>query len=236
MMRSQTEEFKKYVEHPEDSESSREKVIEFVKTIEYALSPKNGELYNFDDIELVYVEGLVNDTMHAKGCYIGKYEVTQAQWKAIMGNNSSTFKGDNFPVEHVDWYQVQDFLSRLNAKTGRNYRLPTKAEWEFAASGGTVSKKYKFSGSDNIDNVAWYKGNSGRQTHPVGTKHPNELGIYDMSGNVWEWCQDFGTGGYSRVVRGGSWIHEEKYSSVTYSNAYLPNANEEILGFRVVLP
>ena len=151
--------------------------------------------------------------------YIGKYEVTQAQWKAIMGSNPSYFKGDNLPVENVSWDDIQEFIRKLNAQTGKRFRLPTEAEWEYAARGGNKSKGYKYSGSDNVDDVAWYYDNSSRKTHPVGQKSPNELGIYDMTGNVCEWCQDW-YGSYSsssqtnptgpssgsiRVLRGGSW-------------------------------
>ena len=153
------------------------------------------------------------------GYYIGKTEVTQALWKAVMGSNPSEFKGDNRPVESVSWDDCQAFIRKLNALTGQNFRLPTEAEWEFACRGGNNSRGYKYSGSNYIDNVAWHDGNFGDKTHPVATKSPNELGIYDMSGNVWEWCADW-YGDYSsgrqtnpkgpydgsdRVRRGGSW-------------------------------
>ena len=123
--------------------------------------------------------------------YIGKYEVTQAQWKAVMGKNPSHYKGENRPVERVSWYDIQKFIEKLNAKTGKRYRLPTEAEWEYAARGGNQSKGYKYSGSNDIGSVAWYTNNSGDRTHPVGQKQPNELGLYDMTGNVWEWCSDW---------------------------------------------
>ena len=137
-----------------------------------------------------------------------------------MGSNPSNFKGNNLPVENVSWYDCQTFIKRLNSYTGRNFRLPTEAEWEFAARGGNYSRHYKYSGSNKIDDVAWYSENSGHRTHPVGNKQPNELDLYDMSGNVWEWCSDW-YGSYSsysqsnptgpnsgsyRVNRGGSWI------------------------------
>lgn len=157
-----------------------------------------------------------------KSFYISKYEVTIKEWVEVMGENPSIYERDNLPVQGVSWNNVQDFIKKLNKKTGMKYRLPTEAEWEYAARGGNKSKGYKFSGSNNIDDVAWYTGNSGNKTHPVGTKQPNELGIYDMSGNVWEWCSDwYGSGYYSispdtnpqglssgdsRVNRGGSWI------------------------------
>lgn len=151
--------------------------------------------------------------------YIGKTEVTQALWKAVMGNNPSYFKGDKRPVEGVSWYDCQTFFKKLNRLTGKNFRLPTEAEWEFACRGGNNSKGYEYSGSNDLFRVTWNKENSGDQTHPVGTKAPNELGLYDMGGNVWEWCSDWygsytsnpqtnptgPTSGSSRVCRGGSW-------------------------------
>ncbi len=184
--------------------------------------------------------------------YIGKYEVTQKEWENVMGSNPSSFKGANRPVENVSWNDVQEFIKKLNAKTGENYRLPTEAEWEYAARGGNKSRGYEYSGSNSIDEVAWYNGNSNSETHEVGQKQPNELGIYDMSGNVWEWCSDWYDENYyknspsrnpqgvltetNRVFRGGSW----KYNSANgggcspgkrfYSN---PGDWDYYLGFRL---
>ena len=181
--------------------------------------------------------------------YIGKYEVTQAQWKAVMGSNPSCFKGDDLPVENVSWNDVQEFIRKLNALTGRTYRLPTEAEWEYAARGGNKSQGYKYAGSNNIETVAWYYGNSGSKTHPVGGKSPNELGLYDMSGNVFEWCSDW-YGSYSsgsltnpqgpssgsgRVLRGGSWGYYSGSCRVSFRNYDYPGSGGLNLGFRLVL-
>lgn len=154
---------------------------------------------------------------------IGKFPVTQTEWEAVMGRNPCEFKGcDQCPVERVSWNDVQIFLEKLNQLTGKNYRLPTEAEWEFAARGGNKSKGTKFSGSSILDDVAWYTKNSKGKTHPVGQKKANELGIHDMIGNVWEWCADYWHDDYNnapdngrawvnetetgnRVIRGGSW-------------------------------
>ncbi|MGM9712614.1 MAG: bifunctional serine/threonine-protein kinase/formylglycine-generating enzyme family protein [Prevotella sp.] len=181
--------------------------------------------------------------------YIGKYEVTQALWKAVMGSNPSKWKGDNLPVEQVSWDDCQTFLRKLNAMTGKNFRLPTEAEWEYAARGGNRSRGYQYSGSNNLSNVAWYDDNSGSKTHPVGTKAPNELGIYDMSGNVWEWCQDWygnytssaqtnptgSSSGSCRVDRGGSWLSHAWDCRVAYRLDDAPDNGSINLGLRLAL-
>ena len=181
--------------------------------------------------------------------YICKYEVTQALWRAVMGSNPSKFKGDNLPVEQVSWNDCQTFINRLNNYTGRNFRLPTEAEWEFAARGGNYSRHYKYSGSNHIDDVAWYTDNSGNRTHPVGTKQANELGLYDMSGNVWEWCSDWygsyssysqsnptgATSGFGRVERGGNWCGLARYCCSSHRSYYAPGNSFDDLGLRLVL-
>ena len=181
--------------------------------------------------------------------YICKYEVTQALWRAVMGSNPSKFKGDNLPVEQVSWNDCQTFINRLNNYTGRNFRLPTEAEWEFAARGGNYSRHYKYSGSNYISDVAWYCDNSGNRTHPVGTKQANELGLYDMSGNVWEWCSDWygsyssysqsnptgATSGFGRVERGGNWCGLARYCCSSHRSYYAPGNSFDDLGLRLVL-
>ncbi len=189
--------------------------------------------------------------------YIGKFEVTQKLWKAVMGSNPSNFKGDDLPVEQVSWNDCKEFIGRLNQLTGANFRLPTEAEWEYAARGGAKSHGYKYSGSNSIADVAVYDENSYNKgsnhpdygTHNVGTKSPNELGIYDMSGNVCEWCEDW-YGDYSggsqtnpkgpssgsrRVLRGGSWHYFARNCRVSYRNYYDPDYRHIIIGFRLAL-
>jgi formylglycine-generating enzyme required for sulfatase activity/TolB-like protein len=182
--------------------------------------------------------------------HISKYEVTQGLWEFVMENNPSFFKGYNRPVECVSWDDVQEFIHKLNAMTGKNYRLPTEAEWEYAARGGMQSRNYKYSGSNIIDEVAWYYDNSGSETHSVGTKKANELGIYDMSGNVYEWCQDWydkyskrtqinpqgSSNGSNRVIRGGNVYFNENYCRVANRHRKNPNGCDNDIGFRVVLP
>ncbi|MDD6978361.1 MAG: SUMF1/EgtB/PvdO family nonheme iron enzyme [Prevotellaceae bacterium] len=181
--------------------------------------------------------------------YIGQTEVTQALWKAVMGNNPSFYEGDNKPVERVIWDDCQDFVIKLNQLTGKRFRLPTEAEWEYACRGGKKSRGYKYSGSNTIRKVAWYGRNSSHETHPVATKSPNELGIYDMSGNVYEWCQDW-KGSYSsaaqtnptgalsgtdRVNRGGSYYNFAKFCRSSYRSHNSPGYRDFDLGLRLVL-
>lgn len=181
--------------------------------------------------------------------YIGKTEVTQELWQAVMGSNPSIFNGENLPVEYVSWNDCQEFIRKLNSMTGQNFRLPTEAEWEFACRGGNNSRGYKYSGSNYVDNVAWYCDNSGDKTHLVATKSPNELGIYDMSGNVYEWCSDW-RGGYTsgaqtnpkgpydgsyRVNRGGGWYLSARCCRSSNRNSISPDYRCDDLGLRLAL-
>ncbi len=184
--------------------------------------------------------------------YISRTEVTQAQWQAIMGSNPSEFKDcPTCPVEKVSWDDVQEFLKKLNAlSSGVKYRLPTEAEWEYAARGGAKSKGYLYAGSNQIDEVAWHDGNSGGKTHLIGTKKKNELGLFDMSGNVHEWCQDVWHKNYEgapkngaawmkdgnqgiRVVRGGFWAIGSSYCRVAYRIGYDLDYRGNNIGFRL---
>ena len=218
--------------------------IEMVKveTGSFNMGATPETIYPDNDEKPVHRVTLTNDY------YIGKYEVTQALWQAVMGSNPSFFKGTDLPVETVSWNDCQDFISKLNAMTGKRFRLPTEAEWEYAARGGKKSRGYLFSGSITLGDVAWYKENSGSKTHVVGTKQPNELGIYDMSGNVWEWCQDW-KGSYSsspqtnptgavsgsyRVCRGGSWLISAWYCRSSCRYNFTPDCHCS-RGLRLVL-
>ena len=190
--------------------------------------------------------------------YIGETEVTQALWEAVMGSNPSYFKGSDNPVECVSYDECITFVKKLNDKlkaagqlpAGREFRLPTEAEWEYAARGGNRSQGYRYSGSNTRSSVAWYYGNSKYRTHPVKKKQANELGLYDMSGNVWEWCYDWYSNGYSsssqtnpkgpstsysRVLRGGSWVNDAQYCRVAGRNGSSPDDRININGLRLAL-
>ena len=195
-------------------------------------------------------DGRPSHSVTLSSYYIGKYEVTQAQWTAVMGTNPRYFRGcDQCPVEQVSWEDVQKFIRKLNQQTGKNFRLPTEAEWEYAARGGASGSATKYAGSSSIDTVGWYDGNSGGKTHPVGRKQPNELGLYDMSGNVWEWCSDW-YGDYSngsktnprgpssgprRVLRGGSWNYFALFCRVSLRLNLTPSFRNYNIGFRLAL-
>lgn len=182
---------------------------------------------------------------------MGKYEVTQGQWRAVMGSNPAHFKaGDNYPVESVSWDDCQAFIVKLNEITGRNYRLPTEAEWEYACRAGTAGERY-----GSLAAIAWYERNSRNRTQPVGEKQPNAFGLYDMLGNVWEWCQDRysdhpaqGEPSYSnpaqvkrsgpgwdslRVFRGGSWGDGASYLRASLRGSFDPGQRGNYLGFRL---
>lgn len=186
--------------------------------------------------------------------YLGKYEVTQGQWQSVMGRNPSFFNkcGEKCPVEQVSWNDVQEFIKKLNAQTGNHYRLPTEAEWEYAARSGGRKEKYAGTSVDSeLDKYAWFSANSGGRTRPTGQKQPNGLGLHDMTGNVWEWCQDWygemyyglssrknPTGpasGARRVLRGGAWIFEPKGIRASTRYSLTPESRGDLYGFRLSL-
>jgi formylglycine-generating enzyme required for sulfatase activity len=182
--------------------------------------------------------------------YLGKYEVTQSQWQAVMGNNPSTFTGDpNRPVDNVSWDDVQEFIRRLNSREGGTaYRLPTEAEWEYAARAGTTTRWSFGDDASQLGRYAWYEGNAGKQTHPVGQLQPNPWGLYDMYGNVWEWVQDWygkyasdtaidpggPASGSDRVFRGGSWGNATRFCRSAHRLGDAPGTRFVDLGFRLL--
>jgi len=222
-------------------------------------------------IEVIPVQGgsfmREGSSITVSSFFIGKNEVTQAQYQDVTGRNPSNFKGDpKLPVETVSWYDAVAFCNVLSTKEGlqtvyfingrdvsadftRNgWRLPTEAEWEYAARGGSASKGYTYSGGSDVGTVAWYDGNSGSKTHAVGTKAPNELGLHDMSGNVWEWCNDWygsyikgsqanplgAASGSNRVLRGGFWSSDASFITVAYRDSTGPDARAGGIGFRLL--
>ena len=238
---------------------------ETVKPDSSAPSPDTSQVgpHNFIS-DMIYVEGGTfdmgkNDGQYDEkpihevtlsGFYIGKFEVTQYQWREVMGNEPSFIrKCDCCPVEQVSWIDVQGFILKLNQVTHRTFRLPTEAEWEYAAGGGNKSKKYSYSGGNGVGEVAWFNNNSDFTTHPVGQKEPNELGLFDMSGNVWEWCSDWygpypsdpqtdpagpAEGSY-RVLRGGSWNGVAQGCRISNRIINFPATRYGYLGFRLAM-
>jgi formylglycine-generating enzyme required for sulfatase activity len=191
------------------------------------------------------------------GFRIGKYEVSQDLFEEVMGWNYSYFPGEGQPVNNISWLNIQLFIERLNKMTGKSFRLPTEAEWEYAAKGGKESKGYQYSGSDTIDEVAWYAGNSEKRVHPSGKKKPNELGLYDMTGNLWEFCHDDARmipypseaqvnplrGSFekpysndAKITRGGGYEFDADECLVFRRDGATPNVRMPDIGFRLVMP
>ena len=206
------------------------------------------------EIEMVFVEGgpylmetgscdseeRTTTKINVASFYIGKYEVTQVQWQTVMGENPSGFSGcENCPVDSVSWNDVQEYIRKLNSQTGKNYRLPTETEWEYAAKGGRKTNGFIYSGSNNLQDVAWYEDNSENKTHKVGLLRPNELGIYDMTGNVNEWCLDlvnFELNNICGIMRGGSLGEDADWCTINIRSRAEPVYRDNSIGFRLVLP
>jgi len=215
--------------------------------MEFVLIP-SGEL-RMDQKKYSYVTP-VDILIIQKPFYLGKYLVTQKEWKSVIGNDPSCFEGDDRPVECVSWNDVQEFITKLNTMEGTDkYRLPTEAEWEYACRAGTTTR-YSFGDADSkLGEYAWYYGNSEHETHPVGQKKPNPWGFYDMHGNVWEWCQNRSYGiseddlAYantwedvavsSPALRGGGWVNYPKKCRSAYRITFHPNYGHYSLGFRL---
>lgn len=195
------------------------------------------------------IELPAHEVLLTEDYYIGKYEVTQALWNVVMDSKYSTNDGDLLPKNYVSWNDCQEFIEKLNKITGLKFRLPTEAEWEYAARGGKKSKRYLYSGSNNVLDVAWYDGNSSNKRHPVGTKQANELGIFDMGGNVSEWCQDLwgqyqndsqinplgSSAGTKHVLRGGNYFFDIRICYLSYRMFAESNYKDAFDGFRLAL-
>ena len=187
------------------------------------------------------------------GYYIAETQVTQELWYEVMGDNPSYYKGNaQRPVDSVSWNVCQEFINKLNQHTGQKFSLPTEAQWEYAARGGKKSMGYKYAGGNDLRRVACYEDNSNYETHPVRQKLPNELGLYDMSGNVWEWCRDWYDGNYyassplhnpegpasgcDRVLRGGGWDFDSRFCRLSCRDGITPDYRDGDVGLRLVLP
>ncbi|KXS42927.1 MAG: hypothetical protein AWU59_1395 [Methanolobus sp. T82-4] len=233
----------------DDSEKKQHKPAASVKNslgMEFVLVPA-GEiqvgLKGYEDRKMVH------KVIVSKPFYLGKYLVTQKEWKNLMGTDPSCFEGDDRPVECVSWYDVQEFIAKLNKKEGNDkYRLPSAAEWEYACRAGTTTQYYFGDNESQLSKYAWYYENAGHKTHAVGLKEPNAWGLYDMHGNVWEWCRDryhrrykasqaaisLGTGfGSGLVLHGGSWVNYPGKCKSSYRSSFHPNYGYYSLGFRL---
>jgi formylglycine-generating enzyme required for sulfatase activity len=231
------------------------KLAEVVRSIESKMVSIQGGSFtmgcvNPQDSECYYWEK-PRHTVSVSSYYLGKYPVTVKEWKAVMGTTPNSSKNcSECPMENITWYEAMEFISKLNQLTGKYYRLPTEAEWEYAAKGGNMSHGYKFPGSNDPKHVAWYDSISGGVSHPVGQKQPNELGLYDMGGNVWQWCSDWfddkyysnspsnnpqgpSAGNNYRCVRGGSWWGPVIDCRSCNRDRYPPDAKDDDVGFRI---
>ena len=228
------------------AEESRREAEAVIVGMEFVWVPAGEYLMGSESEEADDDEQPLTRVWISQGFFLGKYEVTQAEWETVMGGNPSVFDecGPDCPVEQVSWYDVQEFIGRLNAAVGEErYRLPTVAEWEYAARAGTSGDRY-----GNPAAIAWYDGNSGDRTHPVGEKAPNAWGLHDMLGNVWEWVGDWygdypggsvtdprgPRSGSKRVIRGGSWVNYARSCRASGHGGNSPGSRGYDLGFRLL--
>lgn len=229
----------KHVEEIADeyTEDAEEEVAEEAEEVDEAEEVARGVEALSGAKETFSVNGVLFTMIRVEGngnpYYIGETEVTQELWQTVMGSNPSFYKGSQYPVESVNCNDCDDFIQKLNRHSGYKFRLPSEDEWEYAAKGGEKTHNYIYSGSDDVDDVAWYAYNSYDRNHDVGTKRPNELGIYDMSGNVWEWTSTM-SGSY-RMARGGSWHTSEDFCTVGHRSRYTPTNYYSSLGLRLAL-
>ena len=245
---------KKLKDQLQESETKRKglegQCIDLEKQLGVLKKQVNTSAFGYDSLEIPINDEVSFKMIRVEGgdmgtFYIGETQVTQAVWQAVMGENPSRFIGKDYPVECVSWNDIcgkdgtgtdpNCFLFKLNQKTEKNFRLPKESEWEYAAKGGNKSGNYTYAGSNHIKEVAWYDWNSHNSTHSVKQKSPNELGVYDMSGNVWEWCEDLFSGS-SRVLRGGSWDDGARSCRVLNWHFSGPGYRCNFIGFRLVLP
>ena len=252
----------------EQLQKENETIRKELKTLKYPPKPKpiivkdNNIIQKIGttSFEMILIKGstfkMGSNTINMPDYYMAKYPVTQKLWLEVMGENPSHFKGGDHPVEQVSWNDAQLFMRELEAMTNKKYRLPSESEWEYAAKGGLKTKGFEYAGSNSIDKVAWYSQNSKKTTHPVGQKQANELGLYDMSGHVWEWCEDkwhgdygttppddmptngsaweSGTGSF-RVIRGGSWLSLAGLCRVALRGSFVAGDRDDSMGFRLAL-
>jgi len=214
----------------------------FIPPGEFLMGSPDGEEGRCD------TEGPQHSVEIRNGFYIGTYPATQRQWQGVTGSNPSEFRGEENPVEQVSWHECQEFIQKLNLRCNAELRLPTEAEWEYACRAGTATRFYSGDSDSGLGEVAWYGANSGRKTHPAGQKRPNAWGVYDMHGNVWEWCQslykpypyraDDGretlTASGDRMLRGGSWFFRASICRSACRISYDPVSRPGIFGFRPV--
>ena len=239
-----------YTESSDSDKSRKEKsddLVFVIKDVSFVMKPVNGGSFRMGNSDTDVESGeYSNQSVTLDSYYIGETEVTQDLWRVVMGTTISQQRdkvnplgplrgvGGEYPMYYISRYECDEFIRKLNLLTGRSFRFPTEAEWEYAAKGGNKSNGYKYAGSNTLNSVAWYGDNSGNTTHIVKDKMPNELGVYDMTGNVWEWCRDdFKPNNY--VLRGGSWYSEPSFCRLTKRHSLDYGCRETCYGIRLAM-